>query len=173
MEFTLTFLAVERFAYDERDNAWMFVFVGFLIALVNGGVVRRVVPRLGEKKVAIAGLVVLAPGFLLIGAAGGAAAFYLGLACMAVGSALAMPSLSALVSRYAPPERQGLALGAFRSLGSLSRAIGPVLGGLCYWRLGSAAPYYFGAAFVLLPAALALGLPPVAPEAREEAPQAV
>jgi len=161
MEFTLTFLAVERFAYDERDNAWMFVFVGFVIAFVNGGVVRRMAPRLGEKKVAVAGLVVLAPGFALIGAAGGSGVLYAGLFLMAVGSALAMPCLSSLVSRYAPSQRQGLALGAFRSLGSLSRAIGPLLGGVMYWSLGSAAPYYAGAAFVLVPAAIALALPPV------------
>jgi ferrochelatase len=32
MEFTLTFLAVERFAFDPLDNAKMFVFIGFFIA---------------------------------------------------------------------------------------------------------------------------------------------
>ncbi|MEM7307179.1 MAG: MFS transporter [Planctomycetota bacterium] len=166
MEFTLTFLAAERFAYSPTDNAWMFVFVGLMIAFVNGGVVRRVAPRFGERKVILAGLVILLPGFLAIAAAGGSGLFYAGLTCMAVGSALAMPCLSSLVSRYAPAERQGLVLGTFRSLGSLSRAIGPILGGLLYWSLGSAAPYYAGAAFLLLPLFAALGLPPV-PEPAE------
>ena len=166
MEFTLTFLAFERFSgpgdtdpWTERDNMWMFVFVGLLIALVQGGVVRRLVPRMGEKKLALAGLVLTLPGLLLVGLAGGVSTLYAGLAFMAVGSGLAMPTLSALVSRYAPSERQGLALGSFRSAGALSRAVGPILGGLLYWKLGSAAPYYAGTVFLLLPVLLAFGLP--------------
>lgn len=171
MEFTLVFLAVERFGYTTRENTWMFVFVGFVIALVNGGVVRRVAPRFGERRVTQAGLLVLVPGFAAVGVAGDELVLYAGLFCMAVGSALTMPCLSALVSRYAPADRQGLALGAFRSLGSLSRAVGPALGGVLYWKLGSAAPYLAGAAFLLLPLGLALGLPPVPADAEPESPQ--
>ena len=75
MEFTLTFLAVERFAYTPTDNAWMFVYVGLVIAFVNGGVVRRVAPRFGERKVVRAGLLLLIPGFLAIGWAQGPGLF--------------------------------------------------------------------------------------------------
>lgn len=161
MEFTLTFLAVERFAYSPRDNAWMFVFVGLVVAFVNGGVVRRLAPRLGEKRLVLTGLALLIPGFGLIAAADGQGVFFAGLGCMAVGSALAMPCLSALVSRYAPEERQGFVLGTFRSLGALSRALGPLLGGVLYWTRGSAAPYAVGALLLLVPLFLALGLPPI------------
>ena len=160
MEFTLTFLATERLAYGPRDIMWMFVFIGLTVAFVQGGVVRRVVPRVGEKNVTIAGLAILVPGFLLVGFAQGSGTLYAGLACMSVGSALAMPCLSSLVSRYAPAHAQGLVLGSFRSVGALSRAIGPILGGSLYWLLGSHAPYIAGALLVVLPLALALGLPP-------------
>ena len=159
MEFTLTFLAAERLGFTPRDNTWMFVFVGLTIALVQGGVVRRMAPRIGERKMAVQGFVLLLPGFLLIAFAHSTWMLYLGLFPMAVGSALAMPSLSALVSRYAPVDRQGLALGCFRSAGSLSRAVGPLLGGLLYWQLGAAAPYWVGAVFLLVPLALATRLP--------------
>lgn len=164
MEFTLTFLAVERLGFGPTDNTWMFVFVGLVIAFVQGGVVRRLVPRKGEKSVALQGLVLLVPGFLCIAWAGSAPVLYVGLFLMAVGSALAMPCLSSLVSRYTPSDRQGLVLGTFRSMGSLARAVGPILGGLLYWKLGSAAPYLAGAVFLLLPLALATKLPPLAPE---------
>jgi MFS family permease len=168
MEFTLTFLAAERLGFGPRDNMWMFVFIGLVIAFVQGGVVRRVVPRAGERKVAATGLALLLPGFVLVGLATTTGGLYGGLACMAVGSALAMPCFSALVSRYSPSDVQGLVLGAFRSVGSLSRAIGPILGGLLYWSLGSQAPYLGGAAVLLVPLALSLGLPPV-PESTEPA----
>lgn len=162
MEFTLTFLAVERFAFTSRGNAGMFVYVGLVIALVQGGLVRRVVPRYGERRVVLLGLSLLIPGFAIIGGSEATATFLGGLGCIAVGSALAMPCLSALASRYASEEHQGLALGTLRSMGALSRAVGPVLGGLLYWRFGSPAPYFTGAGFLFLPALLALLLPPVA-----------
>lgn len=167
MEFTLTFVAVERFQYTPRDNAMMFVFVGFVIALVQGGVLRRVAPRFGDRAVAIAGLALLVPGFVLVGFAQAPAVLFAGLAAMAFGSALATPTLSALASQYAPPEQQGLALGLFRSLSALSRAIGPLLGGVLYWRFGGQSPYLVGALLVLAPLVLATGLP--APAARSRA----
>jgi MFS family permease len=171
IEFTLVFLAVERFGYTPRQNGMMFVFVGLLIVLVQGGLIRRLAPRFGERALTVAGLAVIAPGFVLIGFAQGQGMLYAGLACMAVGSALVMPCLSALVSRYAPAHEQGLALGTFRSVGALSRGIGPLLGGILYWRLGSLGPYLLGAAFLALPLAIALRLPPP-PEAPAGGPEA-
>jgi MFS family permease len=159
MEFTLVFLAVQRFAFTPRQNALMFVFVGVLIALVQGGLIRRLAPRLGDRRLARTGLVLILPGFLLVGFAGSVALLYAGLACMAVGSAFVMPCLGGLVSRYAPADQQGRALGSFRSVGALSRAVGPIAGGLLYWRLGSAGPYVAGAIFLLLPIVLSLRLP--------------
>lgn len=161
IEFTLTFLAAARLGYDHGDLAWMFVFVGFVIAFVQGGLVRRLAPRFGEARLARLGLGLTLPGFVLIGGAETGGMLYAGLACMAVGSAFVMPCLSALVSRYCPADRQGLALGTFRSMGSLSRAVGPILGSLLYWRFGSAAPYWVGTGFLLIPLGLAIALPPV------------
>jgi MFS family permease len=168
MEFTLTFLAVERFGFTVADNTWMFVYSGLWIAVVQGGVVRRIVPRQGERRVAVLGLCLLVPGFVATGLAGSSLVLYVGLTFLAIGSALTMPSLSALASRYTPPDRQGLAQGTLRSMGSLSRAIGPILGATTYWRLGGAYPYWLGAAFLLLPIAMCFGLPPV-PDADESA----
>jgi MFS family permease len=159
MEFTLTFLAVDRFDYTPRGNAAMFVFVGVVLALVQGGVVRRAAPRYGEKRVAIAGLALVVPGLVITGASASQGAFYAGLAFLAVGSALATACLTALVSLYTPPDRQGEVLGAFRSLGALSRAIGPLLACAAYWKLGAAWPYYGGAVVMAVPLLLALGLP--------------
>ncbi len=169
MEFTLVFLAVERFDFGYQQNAWMFVFVGLVIALVQGGAIRRLAPRHGERRLAQVGLALLVPGFLAVGFTASVPQLYAGLFLMAVGSALAMPSLSSLVSRYAPADVQGLVLGTFRSMGALARALGPILGGVVYWLAGSAAPYLAGALLLLLPLALALRLPPVPAEGGPQA----
>ena len=169
IEFTLTFLAKERFAYEPLDMAGMFIFVGLIIAIVQGGIVRRVAPRFGERPVSLVGMLLTVPGFLLIGEAATTTGLYAGLACMAVGSALVMPCLSALLSRYTPVDRQGLALGAFRSMGSLSRATGPILGALVYWRFSSGLLYLLAGLMLLIPIAMAWTLPPVLPEDELEA----
>tara|TARA_R110002096_G_scaffold125434_1_gene270949 strand:- start:383 stop:1711 length:1329 start_codon:yes stop_codon:yes gene_type:complete len=158
MEFTLSFLAVERLQYEPHDIAWMFVAVGLTIAVVQGGFVRRLAPKLGERKLGLFGMALTVPGFLLVGFAHSSAMMYAGLFPLAAGSACVMPSLSALVSHLAPEDRQGLALGIFRSLGSMSRAIGPLLGGLLFFGFGSSSPYVTAAVVMVLPLMLLAGV---------------
>lgn len=159
MEFTLTFLAVERLGYSPMDNAYMFIFIGFVIAFVQGGYVRRQAARKGEKKMAAQGLGLLIPGLALIAFASTGFLLYAGLFFLACGSAMAIPTLTSLASLYAPSENQGEVLGVFRSLGSLGRVFGPVIASLLYWRHGSAAPYLLGAALMLLPILIVARLP--------------
>jgi ferrochelatase len=151
MEFTLTFLAVERMSYTSMDNAYMFIFIGFIIALVQGGFVRRKAGQIGEKKVALMGLICIIPGLLAIGASSSSLLLYVGLFFLAVGSSMAIPCLTSLVSLYTPGEQQGHSIGIFRSLGALARVIGPIIASLIYWKYGSSSPYYIGSAFLVLP----------------------
>lgn len=158
MEFTLTFLAVERFAYSSIENAYMFVFIGLIIALVQGGIVRRHAHQFGEKKMTIAGLIILIPGLILISIAFNAVTLYFGLALLSIGSAMVIACLSALVSLYTPEDLQGKSIGIFRSLGALGRVLGPALSCLLYWRFGASSPYYVSALFMVIPIALVLML---------------
>jgi MFS family permease len=160
MEFTLTFLARDRFNYSAAKNALLFVFVGFIIAFVQGGVVRRVAPRYGERKVSLVGLIMIVPGLAIVGQSSSEALMYVGLGLLSFGSALTTPSLTALVSLYTPGGRQGEVLGVFRSLGSLARAIGPIIASFVYWRFGSGWPYTGAAVLILVPIALSFALPP-------------
>ena len=160
MEFTLTFLAVERLGYTSLDNAWMFIFIGVIIALVQGGYVRRKAALMGEKKMALMGLSILVPGMVLIAFAQSGIILYGGLFFLSIGSAMAIPTLTSLVSLYTPAEHQGRSLGIFRSLGALARVIGPLVASLIYWKHGSAYPYLWGSLFLLLPITLIAFLPP-------------
>lgn len=151
MEFTLTFLAVERLGYSPLDNGYMFVFIGFVLALVQGGFVRRKARSIGEKKLALIGMISTIPGLIVIGLADSGFLLYFGLFFLAVGSALIIPCLTSLVSLLSPKEVQGKALGIFRSLGALARVIGPIFASLCYWKYGSAYPYFIGSVFLIAP----------------------
>lgn len=159
MEFTLTFLAADRFAYRPEQNAYLFVFSGLVIVVVQGGLVRQLAPQYGEKALLLLGLATVIPGIALTGWAPREGALYLGLGLMAFGSAFVTPTTSALVSLYTPSDRQGSVLGIFRSIGSLARAAGPILGGLAYWHWGPTRAYLLSAAVVILPLVVAMTLP--------------
>lgn len=161
MEFTLTFLAVERLGYSPLDNAYMFIFIGVLMALVQGGYVRRKAAQIGEKRMALQGLVCLIPGLAIIAFAGSTWALYLGLFFLALGSSMAIPTLTGLVSLYTPAANQGEALGVFRSLGALGRVFGPIIASVLYWKYSSTAPYLLGAFLLLIPIAIVARLPKV------------
>jgi len=162
VEFTITFYATQEHDFDPSDIAWMFVFIGVTLILFQGGVARQFIKRLGERRTALTGVFCTLPGFVIIGNSNGNnSILFSGLFVMAAGSGMAMPALNSLVSRYTPADRQGLSLGVFRSLGSLSRAIGPIIGGVIYWKFGSTIPYWVGASFLVVPFFMALGLPPV------------
>jgi ferrochelatase len=166
MEFTLTFLAVERLGYSSMDNAYMFIFIGFFIAMVQGGYVRRKAHKIGEKKMALQGLIAIAPGLVLLAFAQSSWMLYSGLFFLSIGSAMAIPCLTSLVTFYSPEHMQGQSLGIFRSLGSLGRVIGPIYASLVFWRFGSVMAYLSGAVLVFLPALILTQLP-VIPKTEE------
>jgi MFS family permease len=159
MEFSLPFLAAERYGYGPTDMWKIFTFLGVIQIVVQGGIVRRVVPKYGEKPVLMAGFAFDIVGFVLIGLSAGGLGFYTGLAAIALGSGLGNPAISGLVSLYAKAEQQGRMLGVFRSLGSLARGIGPVAACLLYWWKGATVTYLLIALVVVIPAIMALPLP--------------
>lgn len=161
MEFTLTFLAFERLGYTSMQNAYLFIFIGFILAMVQGGYVRRKAHQVGEKKMAIQGLIALIPGLVLIGFAYSNFMLYAGLFFLSVGSSMIIPCLTSLVSMYTPAQEQGRSIGIFRSLGALARVVGPITASVIYYKYGSAAPYFIGSAFLLIPIFMMTRLPEV------------
>lgn len=159
MEFSLTFLAADRLGYSPRENAYMFLFIGFLLAFVQGSYVRRRSGVIGPKRMAIHGLIMTAPGLFVLGIAQSSPVLYVGLFLISVGSAQIIPCLTALASMYAPAHEQGRILGIYRSLGALGRGVGPLIACVIYWRLGSQTAYTLGAISLIVPLALAASLP--------------
>ena len=159
MEFTVTFLAVERFEYTPPDIAKMFLLIGITLILAQGVFVRRVVGPLGEKKLALAGILIGIVAFAMISAIQGEAWFYVALFLMSTGVAFISPTLTALTSLHSKDTEQGFHLGVFRSSGSMARACGPLLAGLIYFKFGSSFAYLIGAIFLLIPAILLFWVP--------------
>lgn len=165
LEFTLTFLALERLHYNPEDNVWMFVFIGILLILTQGGIVRKLAPKIGERPLARAGFLCGMVSFVFLAFAGDWMPFYAGLALIAISAGLVTPTLSALASLYSTESEQGGNLGAFRSAGALARAIGPLVAATIYWLFGSGTSYLCGAFVLIIPFLLSWRLP--APDKQE------
>ena len=151
-----------------RRMGMLFAYMGVISAIVQGGLVGRLAPRLGERLLAGAGAVLLAAGFVLLPGATGAARLLFALGVLSAGSALAGPSIVALVSRVTPPGQQGAALGLTQTASTLGRIVGPTLAGFLIGAHGTVAPFWAGAALALLGlvAALFLARPRAAEPAR-------
>ncbi len=78
---------------------------------------------------------------------------------LAIGMGLFNPSVTSLVSRLAGADERGGIMGVSQSASSLARILGPAIAGAVFTLWGRNAPYYLGAALMLLVVAMALGLP--------------
>lgn len=66
------------------------------------------------------------PAFVIIGWTTDVRLFYFGLFLYSISSAIVVPCLTTLASRFGPKDQKGVSLGIFRSIGSLARAAGPL-----------------------------------------------
>lgn len=158
-EATISFLAAERLHYSEHQLVSIFVFIGLISILTQGFLVRRIMPRIGEKTGALSGIFWIALGFSGLAFSHTAGAMYISLTFVGIGSGFANVGLSALVSLYSGAGEQGRALGIYRSLGSLARALGPLWAGLVFWRYHGERMYIVAAILMCAPLLVGAQLP--------------
>jgi DHA1 family tetracycline resistance protein-like MFS transporter len=151
MEATFALLGERRFALDASRLGLVFVYVGLVIAVVQGGLIGRLVARFGERALATAGAIITGLSLLAIPFAPGLAGVIVVLGALALGQGLMVPTLSSLLSRESGADEQGGVLGISQSLAAAARAIGPLTAGWLF-DLGESLPYLIGALLTLLAA---------------------
>ena len=128
----------------------MFLFIGTLMSLVQGGYVRRISPG-SEKKMAMYGLLLIIPAYALIGFAEDLITLYCGLALYALSTSVVVPCLTTMVSKYGDVSQKGIVMGVYRSLGALGRALGPIAASSVYWMAGPEICYSIGGLGLIIP----------------------
>lgn len=122
--------------------------IGLIAAFIQGGLIRRLVPRFGETKLIVAGPLFLGTAFAIIALAPSWGIVIAGCALMPFGFGLNNPALQGLLSRAVPADHQGAFLGLNQSLGSLARVVGPVLAGLLFQIGDAGLPFLAGTAIL-------------------------
>ncbi len=149
-----------RLGWSLTTVGYFFAYVGVLITLVQGFLVRRTVPRLGEVRAASFGFTLLILAFAMLASGPGLGMLIIITIPLTVGFGLLSPSLSALLSRISPENIQGTIMGLYQSVNSLGRVIGPSLGGFFFaaHRAGMHGPVapFVAACAMLVPAMLLL-----------------
>jgi MFS family permease len=144
--------ALNKFGFGPRTVGLLLFCFASLAVLTQGGLVRVLVPRLGEVKLATLGIFAYVIGLVLVGEGQGWIATAMGLALCGIGTGSFSPSASALASRQSSEHDRGAVMGTYQSSSSLARVIGPFASGPVYASLGPSAPYLL-AALIAVPAA--------------------
>lgn len=158
-ETTLSMLTREL-GVGDRENFYVFAYIGFILTLAQGMLVRRMLPKLGEFKMAVVGTVLMAAGLGMIGIAannGGVSLLWYVLPVCVVGFSCTTPSLNSLLSLNTRDDQQGEVLGVGQSMSSLARILGPVAG-LSMQQYGLSLPYWVATGIMVVGVVMVLGL---------------
>ncbi|MCA9086532.1 MAG: MFS transporter [Planctomycetaceae bacterium] len=151
-ESTLSLLTRE-FGYSSQRNFLLFAYIGAILMIGQGVLVRRMMPRIGEYRMSLIGVVLMTVGFVLIALTGNrtlpATALWYILPVVTIGFSAVTPSLQSLLSQAASSDEQGAVLGTGQSLSSLARILGPYIG-IQLLDVSASTPYIAGAALMLL-----------------------
>jgi MFS family permease len=173
-ESTLALLVCDNFGLDIRSDAttattatWLFVYCGLIGALVQGGMIGRIVKKYGEPKVIAASLVLTGISFAMMPYIKSASSLPLSwkvlfesqghvwwlmlvaLAILSVGTSLTRAPLFGLLSNLTSAHEQGATIGVAQSAGSLARILGPIFATTTFVYHPSV-PYLAGTAVLLV-----------------------
>ncbi|EJD53739.1 MFS, DHA1 sub-family [Auricularia subglabra TFB-10046 SS5] len=172
VEFTLTFLTYDLFDWNNIQNGRLIGFMGIISALLQGGYVRRAIPKIGEGEMARRGVQTCTVALFLLSylprllkSSWAVTCLYAAATFLAFTSATVVNALNAYASVQCdegvdaegkptaedPRLAKGRAMGEYRSWGQLGRAMGPIVACASYWTFGPSFTYSaIGGAMTLL-----------------------
>jgi MFS family permease len=173
-----TLFAERVLGYGREQIAYLFVYLGLITAIVQGGLVGRLVPKLGEVRLMVLGSLSLAIGLGSLPLTVGESPTWLvpalltSLFFVALGTGLVTPSVAGFVSRVTDAEHQGRAMGLLQSTSSTARILGPVAFGIVSDLGGVRAPFMIASLMAIIALALALRAERLLPDTTPRTPQA-
>jgi MFS transporter, DHA1 family, tetracycline resistance protein len=109
---------------------YVLAFLGLMGVIIQGGLIRHLVKRMGEARLVPAGFLSMIVGLGLLGLISGIPALLAVMVIIAFGSSVVRPALATMITQAVGKRRQGAGLGMTQSLMSVAQIITPAIGGM-------------------------------------------
>lgn len=127
---TWSFYTIEKFNWSKLEVGLSLGFVGLMVAIVQGGLIRLIIPKLGQEKSLFLGLAINSIGLLGFAFASSSWMMYAIMVPFAIGG-LAGPAFQGIISNQVQKNEQGELQGGLTSLMSIAAIVGqPLMLGL-------------------------------------------
>lgn len=152
-----------RFSWDAWQQGISLAFFGATTALFQAALLPILLPRLGERRALVLGLISSVVGYVLYGLATSGWMMYVIIAASGLGFVV-QPAAQGLISNAVPADEQGAIQGALTSLLSLTAIIGPLVSTALFSYFTAptravtvpGAPFFLGALLMLVASLLAV-----------------
>lgn len=144
------YYTIEKFHWDERMIGISLTVVGIVIAIVQGGLIRVIIPWLGQERSVYVGLALYSTGYFLYASATETWMMFAITIPYCLG-AIAGPALQGIMSNQVPSNEQGELQGALTSLVSVTSIVGPpLMTSVFYFFTNTETPLYLPGAPMIL-----------------------
>lgn len=116
--------------FGPREVGYCFAYAGFLGIVLQGGLIRRLIPRYGERPLLVTAFLAAAIGYGVLGFSYGLAGLLVATTISTYGTSMLRPVLTSLITQATPPAEQGVVLGMTQSLNSVAQITAPVIAGV-------------------------------------------
>lgn len=169
MEASLFLLVQDDFQWSLTKAGLGFAYVGVIMVITQGYLIRKLLPLWGEKKLLTTGLLMKGVGLAGIALSGEVWALAISVTFLGLGTGFINPALSGSISLLTPEDQQGGVMGVNQSLSALGRIVGPILGGWFYRDLTHQAPFWAASLIVGVSLVIALSIFKRLPSKAQEA----
>lgn len=151
-----------RYDWGTKQTGLSLALVGVMAAIVQGGLTRIIIPKIGERRAAVSGLLIMAVALTGYGLAPRGWMVYIIIVFGSL-SGIAVPAIQGMISRTVGDNEQGGIQGALTGMQSVAGFIGPPLAtGLFGYFISDRAPaivpgaaFFFSSGLALMAAMMA------------------
>lgn len=158
MESTLFLFVKDEWGWALRAASMAFAYIGVVMVFTQGYLIRKLMPKFGERKVLVVGLTLACVGLCTTGLTVGIYSLALSQTFLALGVGMVNPSTLGSISLLVPVDEQGEAMGVNQSFAALARILGPALGGFYYGHLGHRSPFLIAGSLMAVAVVIAISI---------------
>ena len=174
-----TVMAYDSIQWGPTAVGLLTASVGIIDILIQGVLLGILLPRMGERAVIVSGIAAQTVGLIALALAASIFAqpwlFIVGALVLAAGQGAAQAAMDGAMSNAVGADEQGWLGGATQSLNAAMSTVAPLIAAALYATVSHAAPYWLGAAIMIV-AAIVVGRAHIADAAKrslEEAPEVI